>query len=173
MKIALVAAQSMNGVIGFQGKLPWHKIRMRADMARFKTLTTGHAVIMGRKTHQSIARPLPDRINIVLTRNPDYKALGCRIARDLEEALRIARAEKPEEETIFVIGGENVYQQALNLADEIFLTVVNRVFEGDARFPLFPLDEWETVSEEDHEPDEKSWLPYTFFVLRRKGGRNG
>lgn len=165
MKIALIAAQSTNNVIGFQGKLPWQS-KLSSDMEWFKKLTIGHPIIMGRKTYESIGRPLPKRTNIVLTKQLDFSASGCLVANSLESAIELAR--KIETARVFVIGGEEVYRQALPLAHEIFLTIVYQEFEGDAYFPSFNLDEWELTLHDSRRPDERNLFSYAFQILERR-----
>ena len=165
MKIAIIAAQSINGVIGSKGKIPWQGM-LPADLARFKKVTMGYPVIMGRVTYESIGRPLPGRTNIVLSNNPRFSANGCTVVCSLEQSIGTAR--ETGKERAFIIGGEKVYEQALPKASEIFLTVVSHHFEGDTRFPVFPLTEWENTEEENHQPDGRNLFPYSFFVFKRK-----
>ncbi|MFY9493421.1 MAG: dihydrofolate reductase [Minisyncoccia bacterium] len=165
MKIAIIAAQSINGVIGSKGKIPWQGM-LPADLARFKKVTMGYPVIMGRVTHESIGRPLPGRTNIVLSNNPRFSANGCTVVDSLEQGIYTARG--TGQYKAFVIGGEKVYEQALPMASEIFLTVVSHHFEGDTRFPVFPLTEWENTVQEDHQPNERNLFSYSFFVFERK-----
>src|SRR5262245_37513826 len=129
MRISLIAAMAENGVIGRGGQLPW---RLEADLARFKQLTMGHTVIMGRKTWESIGRPLPGRRMIVVTRQGRYAADGIEVAGNLEAALEAARVAGEEE--AFIIGGAEVYRQALPLADRLYMTLVLAEIEGDTKF---------------------------------------
>ncbi len=162
MTVSLIVAMSRNGVIGRDGDLPWH---LPADLKRFRELTTGHHVIMGRKTHESIGKPLPKRTNVVLSRAADYTADGCTVASDLSVALE--RAVAAGEGEAFVIGGAGVYERALANADRIYLTRVGADVDGDVRFP--PLDEarWSEVSREEHGADERHSYPFAFTVLER------
>ena len=139
--VALIAAIAKNGVIGIDNRLPW---TLPEDLQRFRALTSGHAVIMGRRTWESIGRPLRDRQNIVVTRRRDLDAAGCETARSLSEA--IARARLPE--PVFVIGGEALYRAALPIADRLYLTEIGRDFEGDAHFPDFAREAWRETSRE-------------------------
>lgn len=146
MIITLIAAMAENRVIGKEGAMPWH---IPDDLARFRAITMGHPVIMGRKTFASIGRPLPGRLNIVLTRQEGHAPQGVAVARTLHEALALA---DPAEE-VFICGGGEVYREALPLAGRVLLTVIHRPFEGDATFPELPADFVETVREEgDGEP---------------------
>lgn len=141
MKIAIIAAVSENNVIGFKGKIPWH---LPEDLKRFKKITMGHHIIMGRKTFESIRKPLPGRINIVITRNQKYKAKGCITAFSLDEALQIAR--KNGESEVFVIGGASVYIQATEIGDKIYITKINKEYKGDTFFPKIKKSKWKIVS---------------------------
>jgi dihydrofolate reductase len=142
---AIIAGMGANRVIGVDGALPW---RLPEDMRRFKALTMGHAVIMGRKTHQSIGRPLPGRQNIVVSRTPGLAFAGCELASSLEDALRLVA---PSDPLPFVIGGEALYRSALPFATHLFLTLVPEAPRGDARFPEFDLAQWCEVRRENGE----------------------
>lgn len=145
MKICIIAAVADNGVIGNQGKIPWH---IPEDLKRFKKITTGHAVIMGRKTFDSIGRPLPDRLNVVLTRKNDHGLpSSVTVADTLEKALEACRRRGVEK--AFVIGGAEVYAQAIPAADEMILTIVHRSVEGDARFPEWDRSPWKEAGHEE------------------------
>lgn len=128
----IIAAMSENRVIGKDGKVPWH---IREDLRRFKELTTGHTIIMGRKTFESIGRYLPDRKNIVVSGDEGFIASGCIIAHSLEEALVIAKALEKKDGKIFVIGGGQIFNQSISLADRLYLTVIEGEIEGDVFFP--------------------------------------
>ncbi len=130
--ISLIAAMGKNRVIGVGGTLPW---KLPADMKRFRWLTAHHPIIMGRKTFESIGKPLPNRTNIVVTRQPEFSALGCIITPSLEAAIEKAVA-APGADEIFIIGGGEIYKQAMNIAGRIYLTVIEKEFEGDAYFPI-------------------------------------
>lgn len=144
--ISLIAALSENRVIGIKNHLPWN---LPEDLKRFRTLTSGHPIIMGRKTFESIGKPLPKRENIVITRDPAYAREGIRVASSLESAIEIARAGSPQE--IFVIGGAEIYRLALPLADRLYLTLVSGQFEGDAFFPDWSVHAWTETSREPGE----------------------
>lgn len=158
--IALVAAVARNGVIGVSGRLPWH---LPEDLKHFRALTTGHAIIMGRKTWDSIARPLAQRQNIVVSRRADFTAPGCTVAPALPEAIGLATMPPP----VFVIGGEAVYRDAMPLADLLFLTEIHRDFAGDARFPDFDRSEWRETSREPRRLDGDAGFAYDFASYSR------
>lgn len=140
-RITMVAARAENGVIGRDGAMPW---TMKTDLRWFKTVTDGKPVIMGRKTFEAIGKPLPGRTNIVITRKGDYEAEGALVVHGLERALRIAEvdAEKQNVEEICIIGGGEVYEQALPMAGRIYLTTIEAEIEGDARFPDLNPEQW-------------------------------
>jgi dihydrofolate reductase len=148
-----------NRVIGANGRLPWH---LSSDLKRFKALTMGHHIIMGRKTFESIGRLLPGRTTIVITRNPDWKFEGAVAADSLQRALDHASGDSE----IFVIGGQEVFREALNLADRILLTEIDRDFAGDTHFPQVDSREWTEVS---REPILDPLLSATFKVLEKSG----
>jgi len=158
MKISIIAAMAENRVIGRKGTIPWN---IPADRRRFRELTMGHPLIMGRKTFESIGRPLPGRANIVLSRQRDFRAKGCIVAASLDDAL-LACADA---EQIFICGGVELYREALPLADYIYLTVVHMECEGDAFFPPIP---GEFVEVERVDPEGGSLC--TFILYRRMVG---
>lgn len=168
-RIALIWAMARNRVIGRDNTLPW---RLPADMQHFRRLTLQHPVLMGRKTFESLGRPLPERFNIVISRDPGYSASGCRVARTLDEAIQIAMSElPPHDPQLFVIGGENLYAQMLPRADRLYVTLVDADIEGDARFPDFDWSEWREIERRDHPADEKNPYACTFVTLERKNAR--
>lgn len=158
--IALVVAMAESNVIGKENKLIWH---LPADLKHFKNLTTGHPIIMGRKTFESIGKTLPNRTNIVITRQQDYKPEGCLVAHSLSEALMLAQQLDAE---IFVIGGAEIYKQAMFLADTIFLTEVHHTFEGDTFFPEIDTLLWVETDRQEHQADEKNPYDYAFVTLQ-------
>ncbi len=157
-RVTLVAAVADNGVIGADGDIPW---RIPADFAHFKALTLGHVLVMGRATYESIGRPLPGRITVVLTRDPDWTADGVLVAPDLATALRLA-ADVDEE--VFVVGGASVYAEALAVADSQVLTEVHLSPAGDTRYPDFDGPTW---VEERREPHLDAEIPYEFVWYAR------
>jgi len=159
-ELAIIAAVAANAVIGAGNRLPW---RLPADLKRFRALTTGHAVIMGRKTWDSIGRPLPDRQNIVVTRNKDFRVSGAEVASTLADALALVRLPAPA----YCIGGGELYREALPLAGIIYLTEVGRDFDGDATFPEFDRGEWREVEREAHAGLADDGLPYAFVTYHR------
>lgn len=160
MKISIIVAAADKGVIGKEGGMPWY---LPAELARFKHVTMGHPIIMGRKTHESIGRVLPGRMNIVITRDKKYKAEGCVVVNSLQAAFGAAEGS----DEVFVIGGESVYTEALLVANKIYLTKVGAKVEGDKFFRFNPT-EWKETSAEKHQADEKNKYDYEFTVLKRK-----
>ena len=158
--ISIIAALAENRVIGVNNTLPW---RLPNDLKHFRRLTTGHAIILGRKNYESIGKPLPERTNIVITRNRDFHADGCLIAHSLDEALALA-SNDPE---IFIIGGAEIYRAALARADRLYLTRVHAAIAGDTYFPEFDETEWQEISRERHATDERHAYAYSFVVLER------
>lgn len=158
--ISIIVAVAENGTIGDKNTLLWH---IREDMVRFRTITSGHPVVMGRKTYESIGRPLPKRTNVVITRG-DMQIEGCQMAHSLEEAFAMFDSA----EDVFVIGGAQIYEQALPLADRILLTIVHRDYEGDTAFPAIDESQWEECSRERFERGEQFEYPFSFVELRRK-----
>jgi dihydrofolate reductase len=166
MKVAVIAALASNKTIGRNNSLPW---RLPKDLARFKALTLGHACVQGRKTFESIGKPLPNRLNIIVSRDTAFKANGCLVANSLPAALELAeKGETNQKDTVFVCGGSALYEEAIPVADVLYLTRVEADIEGDAWFPQWNEDEWELVKEEKHEKDEKHEFAYTFATYERK-----
>ena len=157
--ISIIVAIAENGVIGDKNALLWN---IKEDMRRFRTTTTGHPVIMGRKTYESIGRPLPKRTNVVITRG-DSEFEGCLVAHSLEEAVKMF---SPDEE-VFIIGGAQIYKQALPLADKLYLTVVHRSYEGDTSFPEIDYRYWQLVAEQRYERGEEFEYPFSFLTFDR------
>ncbi len=160
--ISLIVAASTNNVIGAQGGLPW---RLPSDLRRFKSLTMGKPIVMGRVTHESIGRALPGRQNIVITRQAGYAADGCDVVESIEAA--IAKAGSARE--IMVIGGSQIYEQCLPLADRVYLTRVHAEVEGDAFLPELAPDEWHEVARESLASDESNEFDVAFITLDRPG----
>lgn len=166
MIVALIAAVAENGVIGRDGALPWS---LPADLRHFRARTTGHHVVMGRRTHDSIGRALPGRVNLVLTHRPESLAAGCRAVADLDEAFTIARA-AGEDET-FVIGGAALYAAALPQAQRVYLTRVAAVVDGDVLFPALDPEHWQEVSRELYAADARNPYALAFTLLEARAGR--
>ncbi len=161
MIISLIAAMGNNRVIGINNTLPW---RLPADLKHFKKITIGKPILMGRKTYESIGKPLPGRTNIIVTHDRDYQAPGCIVTHTVDEAL----AATANSEEIMVIGGASFYEQLLPRAQRLYLTLIHEDFAGDAWFPAFDHAEWSEVEHTDCEPDEASPHHYSFVVLERK-----
>lgn len=160
--ISIIAAVSNNNVLGRDNQIIW---QIPADLQYFKSITQGHVVIMGRKTFESLEKPLSNRTNIVVTRQHDYAGEGIIIAHSVQEAIKKAR--NFNEEEIFIIGGGEIYRQCLPFTDRIYLTKIHAVYAGDTYFPEFDEDEWKVIKEEHHEADQKNKHPYTFLVYQR------
>lgn len=158
--INIIVAVAKNGVIGDKNSLLWH---IREDMIHFRTLTSGHPVIMGRKTYDSIGRPLPKRKNVVITRDTELQIEGCTMAHSLEEAIALF---DPQEE-IFITGGAQIYAQALPLAHRIYLTVVERDYQGDTSFPEIDYNIWHQTQKEEFASGEEFCYPFSFITLER------
>lgn len=159
-KLSIIVAMSTNRVIGLNNRLPW---RLSADLKRFKSLTLGHTLLMGRQTYQSIGRPLPGRTIVVLTRQKDFAPEGVLVAHSLDEALTLATGEE-----VFIAGGAQIYHQTLPLADRLYLTIIDAPVAGDAYFPAFDESDWQLLSEERHDPSEANPYSYRFLVYERK-----
>ena len=166
MTLTLIAAMTPNRVIGKDNQLPW---RLSNDLKHFKHHTEGKVVIMGRKTFDSIGKPLPNRTNIVITRSGTYQPEGVVVAPDPGLALDIARSLTPHKE-VMVIGGEQIYRLFLPLAHRLILTQVHATVEGDSFFPEFSSDDWVEVHREDHPADEKNEYDYSFIHYQRNSG---
>lgn len=162
MIVSAIVAAAENGVIGDGADIPW---RLSNDLKYFKRTTLNHHVIMGRKTYESMGRPLPKRTNVVLSRDPFYIGTGIVVARSLEEGLQIALDNGEEE--VFIIGGGEIYRQSLPYLDKIYRTRVLASPAGDVFFPELPEGVWELVSTESHTADEKNEYDYTFEVWTR------
>jgi dihydrofolate reductase len=157
MMISLIAAMSQNRVIGRDQKLPWH---LPEDLKRFRAITKGKPCIMGRKTFESIKYPLPNRPNIIVTRQKGYQVGGAIVVDSIEAALEPYR---PTGQEVFILGGEEIFKHTLPMADRLYLTVIHKDFEGDTRFPEFDEAQFEVTSREDHEGP----LPFSFIDYSR------
>ena len=162
MTISLVVAAAQNNAIGKDGKMPWH---LPADMRHFKNITWGMPVIMGRKTFESLGKPLSGRKNIVISRQPDFKADGIVIVKNFDDALFVAKETDAKE--VFVIGGGEIYRLAYEKAKRIYLTRVKAEPEGDVFFPDLDAKEWFLVSDDEHTADEKHQYAYSFQIWER------
>lgn len=162
MIISAIVAVSANGVIGKEGAIPW---RLPAEQAIFKRTTMGHPIIMGRKTHESIGRPLPGRANIVITRQTNYHAQGCTVVESIQQAVEVAK-KSPGGEEIFIIGGGEIYNLAMPLTNRIYLTKVHTKLGGDKFFKYDP-KEWREISIVSHGADQNNKYGYDIITLER------
>lgn len=160
MNINIVVAIASNNAIGKNNKLLWH---LPKDLKHFKELTTGHTVIMGRKTFDSVGRPLPNRRNIVVTRQ-NINIEGCEVVNSLDAALALASGEAE----VDIVGGAEIYRQAMHLTNRIHLTIVHQNFDADTFFPEIDYSEWEETTREDHQPDETNPISFSFITLKRR-----
>jgi dihydrofolate reductase len=161
MIIALIVAMADGRVIGKNNALPWH---LPADLKHFKQCTLGKPVVMGRKTFESIGKPLPGRTNIIITRDAQYQAEGCRVVHSLGEALSAAQ----DAGEVMIIGGSQLFEHVLPIAKRIYLTEIHAKFAGDIYFPELMQGEWREVSRQAHVTDERNHYPYSFIVLERQ-----
>ena len=160
--LTIIAAASENNALGKDNQLLWH---LPEDFKRFKTLTSGHYIIMGRKTFESFPKPLPNRTHIIITRQPNYQAPeGCIVVSSLEKAMELC----PANEEIFIIGGGEIYKQSIDMADKVELTRVHTTVEADTFFPEINPEQWELVFEEFHPKDEKHAFDFTFLTYARR-----
>jgi dihydrofolate reductase len=162
MKIALIVAMGENRVIGVDNRMPWH---LSKDLKRFRKITMGKPILMGRKTHEAIGKPLPGRENIVLSSDTDYRAEGCTLVHSVAEALAAAR-DAPE---LMVIGGADLYREFLPMAERLYLTMIHQSFDGDTFFPEVNWSDWREVEREDVVEDEPSGPTFSFVDLEKIG----
>lgn len=161
MTITLIAAIAKDNALGKDNDLIWH---LPEDLKRFKKTTSGHHIIMGRKTFESIGKPLPNRTTVIITRNDNYKAEGCLVVHSLDAALAISETEKE----VFIIGGAQIYKEAIEIADKLDITEVHESFEADVYFPNINIAVWNEVKREDFKPDAKNKHPFSFVSYKRK-----
>lgn len=159
--VSAIVAVSENNVIGKDNDLIW---KLPRDMKHFKETTTGHYIIMGRKTFESNGRPLPNRTNVIITRDKNYTAESCIVVNSLDDALEEAK----NDTEAFIIGGGIIYELAMPFIDRIYLTKIHHSFDGDTYFPEINMEEWDIKEERKFEPDEKNIYPFTIFTLDRK-----
>ncbi len=160
MKLSLIVAMDRNGVIGAKGDLPW---KLSADLQNFKKLTMGKPIVMGRKTHESIGKPLPGRENIILTRDTHYQAEGCTVLQSPDELLKHCN----NADEVMITGGAEIYRTTLKQATHLYLTEVHTEVEGDTFFPEFDHSEWKELSREGFKANEKNEFDYSFVLLER------
>lgn len=163
MIVSIIVAVAENGVIGSDNQLIWH---LSDDLKNFKKITSGHCIIMGRKTFESIGRPLPNRTNIVLSKNRDFKVKGCKVFKSMNEALNFA--EKMGEKEAFIIGGQAVYNAAYDIASKLYLTKVNASPSGDALFTKIQLNHWKLISNKNVKRNEHNDFDYEMLELERQ-----
>lgn len=166
LRLSLLVAMAKNRVIGRNNQLPWH---LPADLKHFKFLTMGQTIVMGRKTFESIGRPLPGRANIIITRQTDYEAPGAIVVNSLEDALLICEENGSHDSEHFIIGGEKLYSQTIKICQRIYITEIQRDFEGDVYFPEFNRADWEEIQRDKHVSEKDDNLEFHFVVLERKG----
>ena len=161
MKISLIVAFDENRLIGNNNALPWH---LPADLKHFKNITMGHHMIMGRKTFDSIGKPLPGRVSIIITRQKNYTIEGCVVVNTLEEALQKSEGQSE----VFIIGGAQIFDCTLPMASDLYITQIHHAFKGDTYFPEIPAKDWIEISRENHIADEKNEWPYSFIHYQKK-----
>ena len=159
--ITIIAAIGKNRALGKDNDLIWH---LPNDLKRFKQVTSGHDVIMGRKTFESLGKPLPNRTNIIITRNGNFQAKGCIVVNSLEDAIKAAKADPNP----YILGGAEIYDQAIKIADKLDLTLVDAILDADAFFPEIDKDIWKETARQDFEVDEKHLYGYSFVTYQRK-----
>jgi len=159
--ITIIAAVAANNALGKDNQLIWH---LPADLKRFKKVTSNHHIIMGRKTYESLGKPLPNRVNIIITRNLNYVAEGCIVVNSLSEAIEAAK----NDPNPYILGGAEIYNQAMDIADKLDLTFVHHKFEADAFFPNINLSVWKESSREDFKADEKNKYDFSFVTYIKK-----
>ena len=160
-ELTIIAAVSINNVIGNNNKLIW---KLSNDLKRFKNLTTNHSVIMGRKTFESLPNPLPDRNNIVITRDTNYSKPNIQVCSSIENAINLTKTDTQP----FIIGGAEIYSQTINIVDKIELTRVHEEFDGDAYFPEIPLDIFELINEENYNSDLENEFDYSYLTYKKR-----
>lgn len=158
--ISIIVATDKNGAIGKDNALLWH---LPNDLKRFKAITSGHPIVMGRKTFESIGKPLPNRRNVIISNNKNYKADGCEVVHSLKEALELCKGSD-----IYIIGGGSIYKEAMDIADNLYLTLVDVELDADTHLENFDLDKWSLVNSEEHLADEKHQYDYQFLDYKRK-----
>ena len=161
MRLSIIVAMDDNQLIGKNNALPWH---LPADLGYFKKTTLGKTVLMGRKTYESIGFPLPNRRNVIVSRNADFEAQGCEVVASIDAALELAK----EDDEVMVMGGASFYEQMLPDVDRLYITQIEGSYAGDAYFPNFNRNEFVESFRESHQPDEKNQHTYHFTILDRK-----
>ena len=163
MRLSAIVAMASNRVIGANNALPW---RLPDDLKRFKQLTMGHTLVLGRKTYESIGRPLPGRTMVVVTRQKDYAPEGVKVVHSVDEALALAKGDSE----VFIAGGAELYAQTMDRVERLYLTRIEREFPGDTYFPEVDLSTWRLIEGEHHAPESAADLPYSFLTFERHRG---
>lgn len=163
MPLSIIAALASNRVIGVENRLPWH---LPADLKHFKSLTMGKPILMGRKTYESIGKPLPGRRNIIISRNPEYLAPGCEVVSSLEQALALC----DQDQEVMLIGGAQLFTQAFSKADILYLTIIHHEFSGDCYFPEWDQSQWKEIMRVDCAAHFENPYPYSFLTFQRYKG---
>lgn len=159
--ISIIVAYGLNREIGLNNQLLWH---LPNDLKYFKQITMGHPIVMGRKTFESIGRPLPGRVNVIVTRNSEFKPEGCLVVNSLQDAFKATMSAQD----VMIIGGADIYEQTLPIADRIYATEVKANLIADKHFPVFPENQWEEISRKSNQADEKNAFEHDFVVYKRK-----
>lgn len=165
LRLSILVAMARNRVIGQNNKLPWH---LPADLKHFKSLTMGKTIVMGRKTYESIGRPLPGRINIIITRQTNYEVPGAIVVNAIEDALLVCEQTGTTNDEHFIIGGEELFRQTLGICQRMYVTEIQKNFEGDTIFPEYDPGEWEETQREKYFADSDNTMEYHFVILARK-----
>jgi len=160
MILSIIVALAENNVVGINNKLPWY---LPADLKRLKLITMGHHLVMGRRTYESLGRPLPGRTSVIITHNKDYKAEGSIVVSSIKEALEVVKNDSEP----FIFGGGEIFREALPMVKRIYMTKIHHDFNGDTFFSELNEKEWKEVSREDYQPDEKNKYSYSFITLER------
>ena len=165
LRLSILVAMARNRVIGQHNKLPWH---LPADLKHFKLLTMGHVIIMGRKTYESIGRPLPGRTNIIITQQKNFTVPGATVVNSIEDALLACEQANATNSECFIIGGEGLYRQTIAMCQRMYITEIQRDFEGDTVFPEYDPCEWKETQRDKYFADSDNTMEYHFVILDRK-----
>ncbi|PXW89717.1 dihydrofolate reductase [Nitrosomonas sp. Nm84] len=165
-RLSILVAMARNRVIGQHNKLPWH---LPADLKHFKLLTMGHIIVMGRKTYESIGKPLPGRTNIIITQQKNFEVPGATVVNSIGDALLACEQANVTSGECFIIGGEKLYRQTIEICQRMYVTEIQKDFEGDTIFPEYDPNEWEETQREKYFSDSDNTMEYHFVILDRKG----
>lgn len=163
MKISAIVAASKNWVIGKDNEIPWY---VPNDLRYFRRMTLGHHIILGRKNYESIGKPLPKRTNLIISRDTNFEAPGCHVFNSIDEAIKFAKKNKEDE--LFICGGGQIYIQTMDKVDKLYFTEIEAVIEGDVYFPEIDPSEWELISTERNQADDRHEYGYNFMIYERK-----